>query len=132
MAKLHGSPAQRDKVIREWQNDKSAAQFVLLLSLEQSASGTNLTAGNHVILVHPMLAATQEKAVSFEMQAIGRVRRHGQLKNPVHVWRFVTMDTVEEEITRRHRAELFEREAAVPPPGGKGGAAGGAKARGGK
>jgi hypothetical protein len=119
MAKLQGSPAQRDKVIREWQNDSTADQFVLLLSLEQSASGTNLTAGNHVVLVHPMLAATQEKAVSFEMQAIGRVRRHGQLKDTVHVWRFVTLDTVEEEITRRHQAELFERDGARPNPSAK-------------
>ena len=70
------------------------------LSLPQPASGTNLTAANHVMLGHPMLARTQEKAVSFEMQAIGRARRHGQLRDTVHVWRFVTVETVEEELTK--------------------------------
>ncbi|CAE8583771.1 unnamed protein product [Polarella glacialis] len=119
MAQLQGAPGQRDKVIRNWQNDKTADQFVLLLSLEQSASGTNLTAASHVILVHPMLAATREKAVSFEMQAIGRARRHGQLKDTVHVWRFVTLDTVEEEMTTHHQADMDGFE--VVPTSNKGG-----------
>lgn len=43
---------------------------MLLLSLEESASGTNLTAANHVLIVHPMEAQTKEEAVAFEMQEI--------------------------------------------------------------
>lgn len=73
---------------------------VLLLSLEQSASGTNLTAANHVLLIHPMAASTAERAVAFEQQAIGRCVRLGQ-KRTVTVWRFVTKDTVEDLLDHR-------------------------------
>lgn len=99
VVQLQGSVGQRDKTIREWQTNSTSHQFVLLLSLAQSASGTNLTAASHVLLLHPMLAATRELAMSYEMQAIGRVRRHGQQRSSVHIWRFVTCGTVEEEIT---------------------------------
>merc|ERR1712242_108205 len=88
---LQGSVSQRSVVIREWQNNPSSETFVLLLSLTQSASGTNLTAASHVVFLHPMLAPTVERAVAYEQQAIGRARRHGQRKDVVHVWRFVTV-----------------------------------------
>merc|ERR1712194_3789 len=104
---LQGNVSVRDRTIREWQTNDASDQFVLLLSLAQSASGTNLTAASHVILLHPMLAATRDIAMSYEMQAIGRVRRHGQKRSSVHLWRFVTAGTVEEELTR-------ERLASVP------------------
>lgn len=70
--------------------------FVLLLSLEHAASGTNLTAANHVIFVHPMNAETLGTAVAYERQALARVRRVGQERSEVHVWRFIAKDTVEE------------------------------------
>mmetsp|Transcript_62488 Transcript_62488/g.116131 ORF Transcript_62488/g.116131 Transcript_62488/m.116131 type:complete len:226 (+) Transcript_62488:1866-2543(+) len=101
---LQGSVAQRAKIIHDWQNNPTSLSFVLLLSLAQSASGTNLTAANHVVFLHPMLASTHEQAVSFEMQAIGRARRHGQLRDVVHVWRFVTLDTVEQHMSEKHQA----------------------------
>merc|ERR1712238_474113 len=40
---------------------KNGGSRVLLLSLEQSASGTNLTCANHVLFVHPMAASTPER-----------------------------------------------------------------------
>merc|ERR1712125_256900 len=86
--------------------------FVLLLSLAQSASGTNLTAASHVVFLHPMLAATAERAIAHELQAIGRARRHGQQRDVVHVWRFVTSGTIEQCITERHQSALWERERA--------------------
>ena len=46
----------------------------MLLSLEHAASGANLTAASHVIFVHPMNAETVPMAVSYEQQAIARVR----------------------------------------------------------
>merc|ERR1712232_1043623 len=82
---------------------------ILLLSLEHSASGTNLTAANHVVFVHPMSAMSSERAVSYEAQAIGRCRRWGQEKSEVHCWRFVTRGTVEEALTAEHRRELWAR-----------------------
>ncbi|CAE8615486.1 unnamed protein product [Polarella glacialis] len=87
VAILQGSASRRDGTILQWQNDPQALQYILLLSLEHSASGTNLTAASHVMLVHPMLAATSAESISFEKQAIGRARRYGQMRDTVHVWR---------------------------------------------
>jgi len=107
---LQGAVSQRSAVIRDWQHNPTSDAFVLLLSLAQSASGTNLTAASHVVFLHPMLASTPERAVAHELQAIGRARRHGQKKDVVHVWRFVTADTVEQALTQRHQSELWARE----------------------
>ena len=40
---------------------KGTSEPVMLLSIEDSASGTNLTIANHVVLVHPMVAESEEK-----------------------------------------------------------------------
>ncbi|CAK9076159.1 unnamed protein product [Durusdinium trenchii] len=88
---------------------------MLLLSLEESASGTNLTAANHVLIVHPMQAESKEEAVAFEMQAVGRVRRPGQQKK-IYIWRFVTCDTIEQTITEEHQRELWLRQKETVPP----------------
>ena len=109
-AMLQGSVGQRAGIIRDWQNNPQSQTFVLLLSLAQSASGTNLTAASHVIFLHPMLAPNADRAVGYEMQAIGRARRHGQKRSVVHVWRFVTADTLEQQITERHQGALWKVE----------------------
>merc|ERR1712124_37319 len=87
---------------------------LMLLSLEESASGTNLTAANHVLIVHPMEATSREEAVAFEMQAVGRVRRPGQQRK-IHIWRFVTVGTIEQQITEDHQKELWERQRSSLP-----------------
>lgn len=92
---LEGNIFERSRVLQQFQSD--ALISLLLLSLEDSASGTNLTAASHVFLLHPMLAASDAEAASFEAQAVGRVRRLGQTK-PVHVWRFMTLGTLEESL----------------------------------
>merc|ERR1711920_962790 len=107
-AQLQGSTSARGNIIQDWQTNDASSTYVLILSLAQSASGTNLTAASHVVFLHPMLASTAERAVGHELQAIGRARRHGQRRETVHVWRFVTADTVEQAITERHQAALWE------------------------
>lgn len=92
---LEGSIFERTRVLQAFQSDENTS--LLLLSLEQSASGTNLTVANHVFLMHPMLASSEAEAVSFEAQAIGRVVRMGQTR-PVHIWRFVTAYTLEQDL----------------------------------
>jgi len=77
--------------------------FVMLLSLQTAASGSNLTAASHVLFVHPMNADTPDTARAFEKQAIARVRRIGQQRSEIHVYRFVTKGTVEEHITTLHQ-----------------------------
>lgn len=106
---LQGGTNQRDRIIREWQQNDASDTFVLMLSLGQSASGTNLTAANHIMFLHPMLAPTAEQAHAAELQAIGRARRHGQQRDVVHVWRFVTADTIEQDMTARHQSTLWAR-----------------------
>jgi hypothetical protein len=108
---LHGSVWNRRAALMRFQYEADSPRM-LLLSLEESASGTNLTAANHVLIVHPMEAATRDEAVAFEMQAVGRVRRPGQQRK-IHIWRFVTVDTVEQEITEEHQKELWERQQAA-------------------
>jgi len=107
---LQGSVWARRAALTKFQYDpEEDSPNLLLLSLQESASGTNLTAANHVIIVHPMEAATREEAVAFEMQAVGRVRRPGQQRK-IHIWRFVTVDTIEQRITEEHQEELWERQ----------------------
>lgn len=106
---LLGSACARGETIRRFQEERGdEAVCVLLLSLESAASGTNLTAASHVVFVHPMSAASAERAVSYEAQAIGRIRRWGQERPEVHCWRFVTRGTVEETLTAEHRRELWD------------------------
>jgi len=100
---LRGHLPQRQKVISRFVDGKGPAASVLLLSLEQSPSGMNLIAANHVLLVHPMYAERAEEAVAHELQAIGRARRQGQHRR-VHVYRFAATGTVEESLARQHRA----------------------------
>merc|ERR1719464_2281384 len=107
---LHGSVWARRAALMKFQYEEDSPRM-LLLSLEESASGTNLTAASHVIIVHPMEASTREEAVAFEMQAIGRVRRPGQ-ERKIFIWRFVTIGTIEQQITEEHQRELWERQSA--------------------
>ena len=69
---------------------------VLLLSLEKSASGTNLTEATHIIIVEP-IDDTIEHIKAIEGQAIGRAVRLGQ-KQVIKVIRILCKDTIEEEI----------------------------------
>merc|ERR1712113_1312880 len=112
-AQLRGSVAQRASIIRDYQENPDSKIFVLLLSLAESASGTNLTAGSHIVFVHPMLASTPERAIAQELQAIGRARRHGQQRDTLHVWRFVTDGTLELEITKHHLKTLSRHDNAA-------------------
>mmetsp|Transcript_34324 Transcript_34324/g.54932 ORF Transcript_34324/g.54932 Transcript_34324/m.54932 type:complete len:132 (-) Transcript_34324:125-520(-) len=104
---LSGNIYQRSDILRRFQDETQDGERVLLLSLEHAASGTNLTAANHVVFVHPMHATSAERAVAYEAQAIARCRRYGQEKT-VHCWRFVSRGTIEETITSTHQRDLWE------------------------
>ena len=69
---------------------------VILLSLEKSASGTNLTEATHIIIVEP-IDDKKEAIIAIEGQAIGRAVRLGQ-KQVIQVIRILCKDTIEEEI----------------------------------
>jgi hypothetical protein len=103
---LQGSLFERRKTIRQFQTP-GPHHRVLLVSLEKSPSGMNLVCCHHLILVHPMYAESQEAALGYERQAIGRVRRRGQ-RETVHVYRFFTQSTLEERLTLEHHKELYD------------------------
>mmetsp|Transcript_16283 Transcript_16283/g.22835 ORF Transcript_16283/g.22835 Transcript_16283/m.22835 type:complete len:176 (-) Transcript_16283:311-838(-) len=64
---------------------------VMLLSLRSDSSGLTLVAATNVFLFEPSFN------FAVEQQAINRIHRIGQTK-PCTVYRFVTMDTIEEKI----------------------------------
>jgi len=101
-AAAHGHPGR---------NNKNAMR-VLILSLEKEASGLNLTSASHVFLLHPMCCATIDKACAFELQAMARVRRLGQTRPEVCMWRLVTADTVEQDVVVEHRDQIEARRKA--------------------
>ena len=75
---LSGGVTNRQQLLQRFQSGTEAADSVLLLSLADSVSGMNLVCANHCILVHPMFAASPARALAYERQAVGRVRRQGQ------------------------------------------------------
>ena len=92
---ISGNVYKRNKAINRFKmggHDNS----VILLSLEKSASGTNLTEATHIIIVEP-IDNTKETIVAIEGQAIGRAVRLGQ-KQVINVIRILCKNTIEEEI----------------------------------
>ena len=69
---------------------------VIMLSLKNSASGTNLTQATHIFFVEP-INLSRDECKMIEGQAIGRACRLGQ-KNVIEVIRILCEDTIEEEI----------------------------------
>jgi len=100
--RIFGGVEARQKTLQKFQQGTASECRLLILSLEKSPSGMTLTCANHVLLVHPMVAESATLAEGYERQAIGRVRRPGQGKT-VHLWRFVTCVTVEEQLWDRNR-----------------------------
>ncbi|KAI0042198.1 hypothetical protein FA95DRAFT_1682698 [Auriscalpium vulgare] len=93
---IRGTAAQKSKNLEKFQTD-SKERVLLLNVMDESASGANLTSANHAVFLSPLLAASQEIYIACETQAIGRLRRFGQTKL-VHIWRFLTTDTIDVEI----------------------------------
>ena len=85
-------------------NKKGKDNKVIMLSLKNAASGTNLTEATHIFFVEPINAPKME-CKSIEGQAIGRACRLGQ-KNKINVIRVLTKDTIEEDIFHKSYEEL--------------------------
>merc|ERR1712008_340035 len=102
---LKGTTRDRQLVLNRFKEGQGAADGILLLSLSDSVSGMNLICSHHCLLVHPMFAESNARALAYEKQAVGRVHRQGQ-EHPVHVYHFVTSNTIEEELASVRRGEL--------------------------
>ncbi|CDO78139.1 hypothetical protein BN946_scf184710.g4 [Trametes cinnabarina] len=100
---IKGSASQKSKNLEKFQND-SEERVLLLNVMDESASGANLTSANHAVFISPLLAPTQEIYNACETQAIGRLRRYGQLKH-VKIWRFLSLDTIDVEIFQQRTGQ---------------------------
>ncbi|PIL24715.1 hypothetical protein GSI_12601 [Ganoderma sinense ZZ0214-1] len=103
---IKGSASMKSKNLQKFQND-SEERVLLLNVMDESASGANLTSANHVIFLSPLLTMTQEIYEACETQAIGRVRRYGQLKH-VNIWRFFSLNTIDVEIYEQRTKQRVE------------------------
>lgn len=90
-AMLTGKTQNREKEIRRFTEDDSVSCF--LISLKAGSTGLNLTAADYVFIIDPWWNPAAE------MQALSRAHRIGQEK-PVFVYRFISVDTIEEKIIR--------------------------------
>jgi superfamily II DNA or RNA helicase len=96
---LTGQTTKREKVIREFQEDKDNRIF--LISLKAGGVGLNLTEADYVFIIDPWWNPAAEN------QAINRVHRIGQDKH-VFVYRFITENSIEEKIQK-----LKERKSSL-------------------
>ncbi|CAE6441527.1 unnamed protein product, partial [Rhizoctonia solani] len=94
---IQGTANAKSKALDSFQKPDSKDRVLLLNVMDESASGANLTIANHAIFLSPLLTPSPHIYEAAETQAIGRVRRYGQTKL-VHVWRFLTKDSIDTEI----------------------------------
>ena len=73
--------------------------------MDCGAAGANLVRASHLILMHPCVFPTFKRVSIQEEQAIGRMRRQGQTKEELTVWRLYVKGSIEEVIYREQRAE---------------------------
>ncbi|MHC1704259.1 MAG: DEAD/DEAH box helicase [Tenuifilaceae bacterium] len=88
---LTGSTINRKEVVDRFQNDPSVKIF--LISIKAGGVGLNLTAADYIFILDPWWNPAVEN------QAISRAHRIGQDKN-IFVYRFISLNTVEEKIMR--------------------------------
>lgn len=96
---VKGNVWSRNSAINKFRNGKTLSgedNKVIMLSLKNSASGTNLTEASHIFFVEPINAGIDEVR-AIEGQSIGRACRLGQ-KRKVELYRILVKDTIEENI----------------------------------
>jgi SWI/SNF-related matrix-associated actin-dependent regulator of chromatin subfamily A3 len=95
---VKGNAYVRSSAIRKFK--EGVESKVIMLSLKNSASGTNLTEATHIFFIEP-INQNKEECVAIEGQAIARACRIGQ-KNQIMVIRILINDTIEEDIYRKN------------------------------
>jgi len=100
---VKGNVWSRNSAIRKFKMGKTnhgTDNKVIMLSLKNAASGTNLTEATHIFFVEP-INATRDESRAIEGQAIARACRVGQ-KQQVLVSRILIENTIEENIYRNN------------------------------
>jgi SNF2 family DNA or RNA helicase len=99
---VKGNVWSRNSAINKFKagkNNDGDDNKVIMLSLKNAASGTNLTEATHIIFIEPINASSEE-CRAIESQAIGRACRVGQ-KNKVTVLRILIQNSIEEDIYKK-------------------------------
>jgi SNF2 family DNA or RNA helicase len=99
-----GNVHMRNKAFAEFNNPEGQVR-VMMLSLDNGAAGSNLTAASEIILLDSLWDGTQAQQVSSELQALNRAHRVGQTKK-VRIVRMLIRDTVETERFRQHNHQF--------------------------
>jgi SNF2 family DNA or RNA helicase len=99
---LQGVPSEINISLNKFKSDKNIK--VLVMSIEQSASGINITEASHVFFAHPIFGYSHLDAKRQYTQCIGRAYRYGQKKN-VNVKFFITLGTIEYTLSRHIKIE---------------------------
>jgi SNF2 family DNA or RNA helicase len=76
---------------------KTGEVDVLLLSMDISTTGLNLTDANHVIFAHALVGGSPSTQTHSIKQAVARVYRIGQMRRVFIHW-FITKNTDEERV----------------------------------
>lgn len=103
---VKGNVYTRNSAISKFKNGinkMGGENKVIMLSLNNSASGTNLTEATHIFFVEP-IDSSKKECEAIEGQAIGRACRLGQNKK-VKIIRVLTKNTIEEEIFNKNYNE---------------------------
>lgn len=100
---VKGNVWSRNSAIRKFKAGKTndgSDNKVIMLSLKNAASGTNLTEATHIFFVEP-INASKEECRAIEGQAIARACRVGQ-KQKIMLMRILIDKSIEEEIYRKN------------------------------
>ena len=95
MITCKGNIHVRNKKIASFNSMEPDSPRILMLSLLNAASGTQLEVASHVILLDPVVGS-REEARAIDAQAIARSHRLGQ-SSTVEAVRFIAMCSVEQE-----------------------------------
>ena len=107
---VKGNVWARNSAIRKFKMGKTnhgSDNKVIMLSLKNAASGTNLTEATHIFFVEP-INSTRDESRAIESQAIARACRVGQ-KQQIILSRILIENTIEEEIYR----DNYDKEVIV-------------------
>jgi SNF2 family DNA or RNA helicase len=100
---VKGNVWSRNSAIHKFKagkNNEGNDNKVIMLSLKNAASGTNLTEATHIFFVEP-INASKEESRAIESQAIARACRIGQ-KQKITLMRVLIEKTIEEDIYRKN------------------------------
>lgn len=100
---VKGNVWSRNSAIKKFKTGKTntgSDNKVIMLSLKNAASGTNLTEATHIFFVEP-INASKDEIKAIEGQAIARACRLGQ-KQEIILTRILIENTIEEEIYRNN------------------------------